>query len=76
MEFKNCLLAGDWKILAVDETFRSISSSKSANTIVLYASMEGQLILQVYKLSRGEFQRRRGILRQRKLLPADDKGSG
>jgi hypothetical protein len=50
LEFKNCLLAGEWKILAVDETFSSISSSNSANTIVVYASMEGQLILQVYKL--------------------------
>ena len=45
LEFKNCLLTGEWKILAVDEQFSSMSRANSANTIVIYAAMDGQLIL-------------------------------
>lgn len=47
IEFRNCILIGKWKILAINETF---SRDNSANNIVIYASMDGSLILQLFRL--------------------------
>mgnify|MGYP006952861922 CR=1 FL=1 len=45
LEFKSCILTGEWKILAINETFSSLSRANSANNIVIYASMEENLVL-------------------------------